>query len=1097
MFMTVEKGVPLPSQTPVYEPAGFYMLRAPALPAPIFLHITAAALDGQEGREERTGSLSARLGEARRYSYETLKSLLSDPIIEQALTVASADIFEGVARIQRENTSPRRLERAYAGILRYLVRMSTRPTPFGLFSGVAVGTLGEKTLAHSGIPAIERIRTRPDMSWLLSIIEKLEEDRILLPQLHVLANRTVYLAGGRAIIPYADIYGKGDQRSISLRATSVVQYILEQACQPILYSDLRERVSATFPRASAQQIDGLLHQLWDHHFLLSDLRPPLTDTDPTAYLVKRLQHVPEAASVVTALQQVTAKAGTIDRAGVGGSSSLIHALVERQQQLLPAPSQKNQLYQIDAALRLETPQLNRAIGEAVAEVAEILLRLGRSPQGAQNLREYYAAFIERYGMEAEVPLLELLSPETGLDAPPGYHEPPRTYPLPALSPVQMQKYDDVLCSLLTTALHTGTSMIELTTSMMQQLTQWTPEVENPPPSSLEMYVQIHAASREAIDRGEWLGVVAPACLSPGGRTFCRFFDILGPESVQLLQTYAKREELLFPDKVFAELSYLPTAGRGANVAIRPALRSYEIVVNTSPSVPLDRGISLDDLVVGVQKDRLYVRSLRLGKEVMVTQSHMLNYMQAPNVCRFLLEVSSAGCPGLSSFDWGALKHAPFLPRVLHKQIVLSPAQWNVRQGTIEPSGAGNEEERWFTGVQRWRAQWRVPRYVYLTQFDHRLLLDLQHPLMVDELGAALKKVDEGGLLCLQEMLPDFDHLWLRDRNNTPYFSEVVVPLILQERARPQLASANAEGRQIRAVTAVSRPQRVIGDSERRHLPGKEWTYLKLYAPFRQHDELISRPLREIIHQMTEQQLIDRWFYLRYADPEPHLRVRFHAAQVQFQADVLLQSLAWSQSLAHIGLIRRVCVDSYDQEIERYGGPKAIDAIEKVFAANSSAASTLVAAQYARQIVLDPVVVAVFSMDQFLKAWGGDVARQLHHTLTEQAGKYAGSQEFRPQRRLLCEMLSPWDTNFDPAIMEQREKVVLILAAQNGVLASVGAYIRELAAQGALWQSEEHIVTSLIHVQMNRLLGINREQEQKAYAFWQQAFESIQRRPTKK
>lgn len=1064
----------------IYTPAGFYLLRAPVFSTDVFMQMLAGSYSIHEEAD-----LDTWMTATSQQTYDVLQRLTADPVIEQALAVASTDILKGLAYIRQGDIS-RRSEHAYSTILRYLVRMSTRPTPFGLFSGVAVGTLGEKTTVQMGNPTVQHIRTRPDMGWLLSVIQRIEEDKVLIPQLKVVANSSVYIAGARAVLPCADVYGQGDNRSITLRATPVVRYVMEKAQEPIPHNQLRQDLLEAFSSATAQQVDGLLQKLWEVHFLVSDLRPPLTSANPEQYLLEHLGQIPGAVGISTALEEVTEMAELIDQAGMGGSMLLLHRLKERQKSLVTDYS--HQTYQMDTALQLETPQLNREIGEAVADATEVLMRMTRSPQGAHHLREYYMAFIERYGPEAEVPILDLLSPEFGLDAPSGYLEPQRSFSLQPLPPPDTQTRDSILSSLLANALYHQAQEVELTDDVVQKLSQWEPGPENPPPpTAMEMYLQIHAASQEAIDRGQWRGVVAPACLSVGGRTFCRFFDVLGEEGLKSLQEYTRKEEELFPDLIFAELSYMPILGRGANVTIRPALRSYEIVVNTTPSVPPERVLPLNDLVVGVKGEHFYVRSLRLGKEVVVTQSHMLNIMRAPNVCRFLLEASHDGKPGYYSFDWGAAAKAVFLPRVVHKKIVLSPAQWNLRLSMIELTGEGSHEARFFRSLQQWRKQWRVPRYVYLADFDNRLLLDLEHPLTVAELHAELKKINEHTSIGLQEMLPDFEHLWLHDQKQRPYITELVVPLIIKEQAlfRPK------EQAKLKVY-----PQHPIPDKERRKQPGEDWTFLKIYAGYKQHDEIITGPLRAITRMLSEQKLIDRWFFLRYADPEPHLRIRLHAANEQVKNSVLINALNWSHELVQHDLINKVVVDAYDREIERYGGPAAIDALEEVFSVNSMTTSELVATLYKGEISLDPFTVVVFTLDQFFELWGLDFASRLEY-IQSRTKKYEGSEAFRSQRQLYCELLQPWDPDYDQSIQVQREKVQQICSLQGPILQKVAAHIRGLATQGVLWLPEQEILASLAHMHVNRLLGMHREQEQKAYAFWRQTLESLRKRPAQK
>lgn len=76
------------------------------------------------------------------------------------------------------------------------------------------------------------------------------------------------------------------------------------------------------------------------------------------------------------------------------------------------------------------------------------------------------------------------------------------------------------------AVNTRAHEVELTETLLRQLERWTPHRELAP-RSLEIYLQIHAKSREALDQGEWSAVIGQNCGSPqAGRTFGRFFDLL-------------------------------------------------------------------------------------------------------------------------------------------------------------------------------------------------------------------------------------------------------------------------------------------------------------------------------------------------------------------------------------------------------------------------------------------------------------------------------------------------------------------------------------------------------------------------------------------
>ena len=210
---------------PLYYPADFYMVRASALPVLTFLQLSSAGCVGMQP------DLDEALSRGEQTCADILLKLASRPQVRQALALASPSLAESLERFLRGGAQAGQRKRLSTGLLRYLIRMSTRPTPFGLFAGVAVGSFAEHTDLRLGETAIARFRTRPDMHWLLSLLRKIEEDPILVAQLNVRLNQTAYLVGERAVLPFADIYGEQDNepspcgrprlcaRSLNWRAT--------------------------------------------------------------------------------------------------------------------------------------------------------------------------------------------------------------------------------------------------------------------------------------------------------------------------------------------------------------------------------------------------------------------------------------------------------------------------------------------------------------------------------------------------------------------------------------------------------------------------------------------------------------------------------------------------------------------------------------------------------------------------------------------------------------------------------------------------------------------------------------------------------------
>jgi Lantibiotic dehydratase, N terminus len=83
---------------------------------------------------------------------------------------------------------------------------------------------------------------------------------------------------------------------------------------------------------------------------------------------------------------------------------------------LPAltPGFAGPVVQFDAGLAMVGPiVLPRAVQTLAEDAAHILGRVGTWHRYPRHLSEYTLAFAERYGEQAEVPLLELLAVETG------------------------------------------------------------------------------------------------------------------------------------------------------------------------------------------------------------------------------------------------------------------------------------------------------------------------------------------------------------------------------------------------------------------------------------------------------------------------------------------------------------------------------------------------------------------------------------------------------------------------------------------------------------------------------------------------------------
>ena len=1011
-----------------YEPLDAFTVRAPLLPVEAYRAL------GEHGIAFVPGSLVPR-----------------DPLVARALAVGSADLLGALEKSSPQGADAPRLLRK---LRRFLIRMATRPTPFGLFAGVALGTWGTHTDLRAA-PTPWFTRTRPDMEWLVAFVARLEARPEVRAELRFAANPAALVRGDRVLLAEpARLTGNDAAGPVSVRATAAVQRALSRAREPVAYADLAADLLAHVPGATPEKVERVLTELWQLTLLIGDLRPPLTAAAPALYVLERLDAIPAAAGAAAQLRAVLDGAAAWDALPAEAGAAAYRSLTERANAIVR--TETGTALQVDMGLRLAGTRLARGVGEEVARAAELLLRLSPAPDGLAYLSGYRRAFLARYGHDREVPLLELLDPDAGLGPPFGYGNGT------ALDPARAAARASTLLALAHGALHDHARAIELDEATVARLQTWSPDAASAP-SSLDVNAFVAAPSAAAIDAGDFQVVIGPNLgAQSAGRNLARFGDLLGPPARSALERAAAAED--DGDGIWAELVYLPHAPRAANVAVRPAVRGYEIPFGVAPGVPRDRAIPLDELSVTVREGRFRVRWR--GRDVVPCTGHMLNSLRAPLPYRFLADVSRDGVCQLTAFDWGPAANLPYLPRVASGRIVLRPAEWRIDPALRAAELSARAPDRFADVLRRWRAHWSVPRHVYLAAGDNRLLLDLEDDEHADDLRGELDRLRDGAQLVLQEALPGLNDVWMPGPQGR-FAAELVVSLALTRKS--ERASRPGPGTAAKpASAAAAKPLPVpVPAHVRLRLPGSDWSFAKLYLPREAEDGVLAGPLRAFAQTMRDRGVAREWFFLRYADPDAHLRVRFHGEPETLLRELVPAFSAWAAELVADGRCTRVVFDTYEREVERYGGDEGCALAETLFCADSQAVAELLQIARTAQIPFDRTMLAVLGVDALLEGLGLGSAERLAWYAGQDTARHEVSAEYRARKAELRRFAS------DPAQLAAAacgSEIVRCFATRRAALARVADGLAALQEHGRLTQRPAELYRSYVHMHCNRLFA---------------------------
>jgi thiopeptide-type bacteriocin biosynthesis protein len=1030
-----------------FAPSGFFVLRTPLLP----FDELAAWAEGADRAE-----LERRL----RLAYERAD-------LREALYLASPRLYETLDAWESAHA-----RKSLPALVSYFERAASRPTPFGLFAGCSVGEISERTRFELEACSRYRRHTRLDMDYLTALAGALEADPRVRRRLVFRPNSSLYRAGGR--LRYAESRLDGTLRSYHLVAVDdfdELEATLERARAGATPGELAAALVGD--EISLDEAEEFVDELIDAQVLVSDLQPAVTGPEPVSALIHVMAEDEETAEAARALRAAQDSLERLDRQGHGAPPAeyrRIESLFGGQ----PAKPEASRLFQLDLT-KPGRPTLGRAVVDEIGRALELVVKL-TPPMRDDPLDRFRAAFVERYE-DREVPLVEALDEEIGI----GFDAGSAAESAPLLAGLKLgsldgdsarwERRDRILLHLVGEALRDGRTEVELSPAEIERLAAaGQPRL----PDALEVMATVAAASQDELDRGRFRVLFRTATGAPGAALVGRFCHA-DRALRDRVERHLRLEEAQRPDAVFAEIVHLPE-GRIGNILVRPVLRRYEIPFLGRSGAPADAQIPVTDLLVSVVADapaseageRLMLRSRRLGCEVLPRLTAAHNYgLRSLGVYRFLCELQRQATVAARWWEWGPLEALPVLPRVSSGRTVLARARWNLDRHDVErlSRAAGAFDE--------WRREVGLPRWIVLADYDNELVTDLENALSVEALLHHFRGRDQATLI---ELFPPPDELCASAPEG--YFThEVVVPFV-----------RTTEGR-----TSERRP--VPPEAvQRRFPPGSQWLYAKLYTGNGTADRVLTDVVGPVVQAALETNAIERWFFVRYADPHFHVRLRMKGDPRRLAADVLPLLRERAEPLLADGVAWRLQLDTYERELRRYGGDQGIELSEELFWYDSDAVLGIVRMLSGDEGLDARWRLTLHGIDGLLDDFGFDVERRrawartcrdgfAHEFDVDGAAKRALGERYRAERKALEELLELEEGGDHPLASG-----VELLRERSRRLAPVVE--RLLEREQRLSVSLDGLLRSYAHMHANRLLrGAHRAQELVLYELLHRVYAS--------
>ncbi|GAA3518964.1 hypothetical protein GCM10022393_36400 [Aquimarina addita] len=258
------------------------------------------------------------------------------------------------------------------------------------------------------------------------------------------------------------------------------------------------------------------------------------------------------------------------------------------------------------------------------------------------------------------------------------------------------------------------------------------------------------------------------------------------------------------------------------------------------------------------------------------------------------------------------------------------------------------------------------------------------------------------------------------------------------------------------------------ETKRIFITGEEWLYYKIYCGNRTSDLILSDTILPLVEKLIQDGYIDSWFFIRYNDPDFHLRIRFHIKNNQHIGPVIHQIKASLLPYIDADIVYKIQTDTYIRELERYGA-RNITNSETLFYKESMMILE------ALDLIEDPTLYFLFvlkAIDTLLEDFEFTDAQKLQLTTMNQK---AFKKEFQVDKKLVKQLNKKYEglkdelsdflsVNRQNSAYEPIYKIVLTKSsAHKEEVKRVQEYLSKHPGE----IQADHLISSYIHMFVNR------------------------------
>lgn len=668
-------------------------------------------------------------------SENELLKIANSPIVREAIFLASPVFYKEFEKwLNKEIVDKKKKQRIQESVLKYLSRMSSRCTPFGIFAGTAVGSISDRSSILLNAYEDNQRRTRLDMNFLVALSQDLTREITIKKQLKFFPNSSLYKIGSHfRYVEYSYYEGKRVHHIVGVHQDEYLNKILNKANDGAYIKDLIEIL--VDDDIDKEEANDFINQLIDGQLLVSELEPSVSGSDVMGQILKTLSGLSQTKPVIAKLVEIKKQLDLLDRKM--GNPIVDYQNLKNKIQSLGTDFDLKFLFQTDMIISAENKILDSAIVRKVTQGLRYINKIS-SRQSNTLLSEFTKAFYERYETR-EIPLSEALDIESGIGFLSGQNDSDVSNIIDDLVlPTTTKKNKNISLSAselmlqkkLIQCLKNNQKTLQLTDNDVKGLNEYWDDL----PSTMSSVIELVTVNDEQKVILKGLGGSSASNLL--GR-FCTS----NPSMQEYVSEICALEEQMNPEFLHAEIVHLPESRTG-NILMRPEFRTYEIPYLGRSTKEKKFQLPVDDLVLQCKDGKtIYLRSKKLNRYIIPHLSNAHNYSNnALPIYQFLGNMQFAGKRKGISFSWGAFEDSyDFLPRVIYKDIIFSLQTWHVVKERIQALVDTLYNDSFEKEMKLFVQNLELPEFVMLVDGDNELLIATRKRASMEMLISTVKK----------------------------------------------------------------------------------------------------------------------------------------------------------------------------------------------------------------------------------------------------------------------------------------------------------------------------------------------------------------------